>query len=264
VLRVDARRDVPRQEHVRAQATYKRSWKNLLLDARYQLRFTLFLVAICGLLMCMLGWWLDDAGNALGRRWPSVMSEAESATKVAEIGIKGNTLWDDAVKEQKIAALRASQARLELVLVLTVLLLCAGLFVYGIKMTHKVAGPLYKIGLYLDKVKAGKYDTVYNLRKGDQLMEFFDHFREAHSALRKVQERAPGAGGRLREGRAALARAGRRPRRREEVAGEQGGGPCLSASRPTRRTSTAATCVTTSSTRGCSSATCWSSSRSRR
>ena len=56
-------------------------------------------------------------------------------------------------------------------------------------MTHKVAGPLFKIGLYLDKVKAGKYDTVYNLRKGDQLMEFFDHFREAHTALRKVQER---------------------------------------------------------------------------
>jgi hypothetical protein len=172
-----------------AQATYRRSWKNLLLDARYQLRFTLFLVAICALLMCMLGWWLDDLGRAVGREWPSVMSEAESATKVGVIGIQGNAVWDDTVKQGKIAALEASLGHLELVLVATVVLLSLALFVYGILMTHKVAGPLFKIGLYLDKVKAGKYDTVYNLRKGDQLMEFFDHFREAHTALRKVQER---------------------------------------------------------------------------
>jgi hypothetical protein len=172
-----------------AQATYKRSWKNFLLDAPYQLRFTGFLVAICALLICLLGWWMDNIGSWFGRDWPSVMSEAESATKIGVSNIQGNPMWDEAAMQAKIGALQSNLTQLEWILIATVVLLSAALFVYGILMTHKVAGPLFKIGLYLDKVKAGKYDTVYNLRKGDQLMEFFDHFREAHGALRKVQER---------------------------------------------------------------------------
>jgi hypothetical protein len=55
-------------------------------------------------------------------------------------------------------------------------------------MTHKVAGPLHKVGTYLDKVKAGRFDKVYNLRKGDQLVGFYEQFKEAHEAIRRRQE----------------------------------------------------------------------------
>jgi hypothetical protein len=55
---------------------------------------------------------------------------------------------------------------------------------YGIVLTHKVAGPLFKVTLYLDKIKSGKLGQVYNLRKGDELVEFFEHFKGAHDALR--------------------------------------------------------------------------------
>jgi hypothetical protein len=136
-------------------------------------------------LMYMLAWGVKRPGGG-EHLWPTVMGEAETATKVGVITIEGN---DDAQKQQKVAALEASRSQLEWVLIGTIVVLCAGLFVFGIKMTHKVAGPLHKIGLYLDKVRAGKYDTVYNLRKGDQLVAFFDHFKEAHTALRKTQER---------------------------------------------------------------------------
>jgi hypothetical protein len=44
---------------------YKRSWKNLLLNKRYQLRFTLFMVALSAVLMGLLGWWvMKVAGRA--------------------------------------------------------------------------------------------------------------------------------------------------------------------------------------------------------
>ena len=35
-----------------------------------------------------------------------------------------------------------------------------GLAVYGIKMTHKVAGPLFKVSLYLAKMRDGRFDKV--------------------------------------------------------------------------------------------------------
>src|SRR5262249_50843303 len=65
--------------------------------------------------------------------------------------------------------------------------LTVGLFVYGIKMTHKVAGPLHKVALYCDQVTLGKYEATRSLRKGDQLVSFYDHFRQAHDALKRKQ-----------------------------------------------------------------------------
>ncbi|MCA9679695.1 MAG: hypothetical protein KC464_31985, partial [Myxococcales bacterium] len=55
---------------------YKRSWKNLLINKRYQLRFTLFMVAVATLLMAGLGWW--------------VMRVADEATEVASSRVKGD------------------------------------------------------------------------------------------------------------------------------------------------------------------------------
>jgi len=62
------------------------------------------------------------------------------------------------------------------------------LSVYGIVMTHKVAGPLHKVSLHLDKIRDGKLGVVYDLRKGDELVDFFEHFKNAHDALRHRAE----------------------------------------------------------------------------
>jgi hypothetical protein len=63
------------------------------------------------------------------------------------------------------------------------LLLCAGLAAYGIKMTHRVAGPLHKVGLYFQRMREGRYGPVYPLRKGDELMDFYEHFKAAHGGV---------------------------------------------------------------------------------
>jgi hypothetical protein len=67
--------------------------------------------------------------------------------------------------------LEAGRRRILYVLIVTGLALMMGLAVYGIKMTHKVAGPLFKVSLYLAKMRDGRYDKVWNLRKGDQLVD---------------------------------------------------------------------------------------------
>ena len=61
-----------------AKPQYKRSWKNLLLNKRYQLRFTLFMVGVSAVLMSGLGIW--------------VMKEANEATSVSKARFAGEEL----------------------------------------------------------------------------------------------------------------------------------------------------------------------------
>lgn len=261
---------------------YKRSWKNLLINKRYQLRFTLFMVIFATLLMVGLGWWVmlvadeatevatskvkgDDCGEvpkigsstepaatpdaptptpapadappADGAAAPAPADGAAApapapadeppadappadgdATAAADEGegdgedeadpgerrrrvvIVESSMTVNPVPERyaeeiarvyecrmrqagALADIRDGRRDVLLVLILSGLVLVIGLAIYGIKMTHKVAGPLYKITLYMGKMRDGRLDKVYNLRKGDQLVEFYEHFKHAHAGV---------------------------------------------------------------------------------
>ena len=252
---------------------YKRSWKNLLINKKYQLRFTLFMVGLSTLLMVGLGIWVmrvadettevsktsvrgtpcpripeieppdpeperpsmkldpapepaarppggDDGdeggdggeggeaggggaagggrGEGGGRPRAAVTLEPSEMTiipsPVAEPTVPadfGAKIVEHYTCELKVAGklddLERNRLRILWVLIGTGLLLVLGLAAYGIKMTHRVAGPLFKVGLYLTKMRAGRYDTVYNLRKGDQLVDFFEHFKQGHGGVVKMQ-----------------------------------------------------------------------------
>ncbi|HSD91230.1 MAG TPA: hypothetical protein VLB44_27090 [Kofleriaceae bacterium] len=87
-----------------------------------------------------------------------------------------------------IEALEAGRLRILYVLIGTGVLLMIGLAMYGIKMTHKVAGPLFKVSLYLAKMRDGRLDKVWNLRKGDQLVDFYEHFKRAHAGVVQMEK----------------------------------------------------------------------------
>lgn len=233
---------------------YKRSWKNLLLNKRYQLRFTLFMVGFSAVLMALLGWWVmavadrattvainnvlgeevckdpasaqaaapapEEAAPAAaeaappaepppvaegdsGRKKPVVTieeSEMQILDSAPPAGKKAEPAAEDAgalraTFEQCKAHQAAQIAKLEgrkrlifWVLIAVGSMLVIGLLFYGIKMTHRVAGPLHKVSLYMAKLHDGKYDTVYNLRKGDHLVDFYAHFKAAHAGMKKWQE----------------------------------------------------------------------------
>ncbi len=145
----------------------QRRLKNFLIDRSMQLRFTLTMVGISAVLTTGLGW--------------VVMSKAREATRVVEVRAMDPT-------DQAAAQLLEQFAKNDRLLLVALagfgLLLCVLLAGYGIVLTHKVAGPLFKVSLYLDKIRDGKLGQVYNLRKGDELVEFFEHFKHAHDALR--------------------------------------------------------------------------------
>jgi len=118
-----------------------------------------------------------------------VRKEADTATKTAIQDVQGQPLLDEAVARDTIDKLEARRRLLVWILVSLGVGMTGGLFIYGIKMTHHVAGPLYKIGLYCDKVAAGRFDKLTPLRKRDQLTVFYEHFKDAHEALRQRHER---------------------------------------------------------------------------
>jgi len=232
---------------------YKRSWKNLLINKRYQLRFTLFMVGLSTVLMAGLGIWVMKVANETttvsmasvrGTPCPKVpaLTEAEELppvpmklpsedpapaepapepppvpstgideepTRRVKVQIEESTMemtptlpkvpTDFVAKvvghytcemrlAGKIDALEHGRSLILWVLIGTGLFLVLGLAVYGIKMTHKVAGPLFKVSLYLAKMKDGRFDKVWNLRKGDQLVDFYDHFKTAHSGVVQMQK----------------------------------------------------------------------------
>jgi len=241
---------------------YKRSWKNLLINKRYQLRFTLFMVGLSTLLMTGLGVWimvvanettkvaitsergrcpkvplvqapyeeaptpslppvpmkLDDDGGAKGGDDTDDKTSADKTTKgpkdtddtgtgrhpkisvtldemqipkpvLDKFGAKVVDHWicelDSAAHIQR---LEAGRLHILYVLIGAGVLLVFGLAIYGIKMTHRVAGPLFKVQLYLAKMRDGRFDKVYNLRKGDQLVDFYEHFRHAHAGVVKLEK----------------------------------------------------------------------------
>lgn len=58
----------------------------------------------------------------------------------------------------------------------------------GIVVTHKVAGPIFKMKRQLRDVGDGKLKIPGKLRKGDELVDFFDTFDQMVRRLRENQE----------------------------------------------------------------------------
>jgi hypothetical protein len=246
-----------------ADRSYKRSWKNLLINKRYQLRFTLFMVGLSALLMVGLGIWvmwvanettavsmtsvrgdacpklpqitqtageddniptpsmrLEEGNGAAAHKPAPAAGSAAAATGSAgtapaadeeprrvkvQIDESSMTLAPTPLPSDfadRIAAhwtcelrqvatfdrLERGRIRILWAMIATGIALVLGLAIYGIKMTHRVAGPLFKVSLYLSKMREGRFDKVYNLRKGDQLVDFYDQFKHAHGGVVAMQE----------------------------------------------------------------------------
>ncbi len=151
----------------------RRQLRNFLINRKVQLRITLIMVLLTSLLTA-----------ALGAFWYAEMRKASGVIRVNAMATLG-----DAATNQLSAELAAQDRLRLLVLVgfsLVLALLIAG---YGIVMTHKIAGPLFKISRYLGEIEADRLHELWELRRGDQLQEFFAAFKRMHGALRERASR---------------------------------------------------------------------------
>lgn len=196
---------------------FKRSWRNYLLDARFQLKFASYIVAINMVIAAMLGVFLWDTTGVLFKQMQAAVEARTSAVETSkELGIctLNNEIaqkMDDPefakVMEEKSAAIDADYEKekaktmkakgdLELQQRATLFTLLGAMvaFILFIGMgtvivTHKIVGPLFRIKRLANEVADGKLrPPTYGLRPGDELKDVFDVFANMVTVLRSRQE----------------------------------------------------------------------------
>lgn len=78
----------------------------------------------------------------------------------------------------------AQNATLLWLIVGITVLMGAALALFGLLVTHRVAGPIYVLSHYVGVLSRGRYPIMRSLRKSDELKEFFERFAAAVEALR--------------------------------------------------------------------------------
>jgi len=168
---------------------HQRSAKNYLIDKRFQLKYTGFIVGMALVISIILGAFLVSTSR-------SVVEESKKVSQVATKNITDDPAYadnpellksfKDAADEQDRVTMARQRTMLASILGgLTLLVLFIGLL--GIYFTHKVAGPIYKMKLLLRQVGQGKLNFRGGLRKGDELQDFFEAFAEMTASLKERQ-----------------------------------------------------------------------------
>jgi len=201
-----------------ANGRHRRQIRNYLLDRRFQLKYAGYFVAIALVLSGALGGILWTTAKQLLAQSQSnvekgreVVAEGRKVSQVVEMNIvkdpdyNGDPELLQAFREgdQKyIAKLAAQQAALEgqarelerlYATSARVLLVALGLFVVlvalgGILVTHRVAGPVYKMKRLIGEVAEGRLREPGKLRRHDELVEFYAAFDAMVRALRSQRE----------------------------------------------------------------------------
>ncbi|OJY29117.1 MAG: hypothetical protein BGO98_42750 [Myxococcales bacterium 68-20] len=183
---------------------YKRSIKNYLLDAKFQLKWTGRIILVALAISALMGVFLYQTSREVTEQSQKVIAqgtalinESQKNSDLVKMQIKDqyadspelaatfNKSADELDKQlqQKHTALEAQAATtksqqqtmmLALIAGLTLLVVLIGLL--GIYFTHKVVGPIYKMKMLLRQVGDGKLNFQGKLRKGDELQDFFEVF----------------------------------------------------------------------------------------
>jgi methyl-accepting chemotaxis protein len=184
-----------------ATGRYKRSVKNLLLDSRFQLKYTGMVVLVAIVVSGVLGAFLYRTSREVVMESKLAVEESKKVSDVVKMSIKDSysdnpelaaafneesAAADKKIEDHQRALEKQQQTMLyELVSGLTFLVVVIGLC--GIWFTHKIAGPIYKMKMLLRQVGDGKLVFQGALRKGDELQSFFEAFASMVSKLRERQ-----------------------------------------------------------------------------
>ncbi|MBU8896005.1 signal protein [Corallococcus sp. H22C18031201] len=198
-------------------AAPRRRWRNFLLDASFQLKLTAYIVGVSLVLAALLGVFLVRAANSLMRETSTAV---EARSRAAEVSreLSGATLSNellthmadpsfeakfreqarliDASYEAERSAIVAQRAELEHHQQMTWWVLggCLVGFIAVVALgtivvTHRVAGPLFRIKRMVGDVAEGRLrPPPYGLRDGDELRDVFDATLGMVQRLRTLQE----------------------------------------------------------------------------
>jgi len=151
---------------------YKRKLSNYLLDKKLQLRYVLIVTLLSGVIASALGFLIYQQNRAA----------SESIEQDLKVLMQKTT--QDGFQEEIASDLESGDRALVYKMGLIGLGLVMILSLYLVIMTHRVAGPLFKMGIYFEQMAEGKLGKVTPLREGDLLQDFFAIFKAMHEAVR--------------------------------------------------------------------------------
>ncbi len=157
---------------------YRRRLSNYLLDKRLQLRYVIVVSLLSAIICGVLG--------AL------IYRQEHQASTFLEEDLQELTAGDASLREFQAEVARDMESR-DRALVFKMVGAGMGLVlilsIYLVVMTHKVAGPLYKVSMYFDRMSTGRFTKVTPLRRGDMLQDFFSSFQDSSDAIRGRMEK---------------------------------------------------------------------------
>ena len=184
---------------------YKRSFKNYIIDSRFQLKYTGMIVGVAIFISALLGVFLVRTSQKVVAESQKVVEESKKVSEVVSLqiakdpiygsdpelvkamGLESNSAADKVAAQQKSLADEQRTMMRSLVGGLGLMVVLIGIL--GIYITHKVAGPIYKMKMLLTQVGEGKLTFYGKLRKGDELQDFFETFATMVETLKARQRR---------------------------------------------------------------------------
>jgi hypothetical protein len=137
--------------------------RRFLLDRGFQLKYALLMAAAGLAVAVVFGLWLHQAHQQ------AIALLSPDAETVALI-------------QRSDGLLLGSFAAISL-------LLAAALGLFGVVITHRVAGPVFVMGHYLTVLAQGRFPRMRTLRRSDELKAFFRVFIEAVEAMKAREAR---------------------------------------------------------------------------
>jgi methyl-accepting chemotaxis protein len=192
---------------------HARSKKSYLLDPRFQLKWTGYLVAVVVLVMTGLGVIIARTASRASDTAHLAVSQAEKAFEesrsnnilAARCAAAGDDPNLNKIMEESLAEVDAQSAKnladvksrrddisrdrthLQLLLGATGIALVLLLLLMGVVITHRIVGPVHKMKKLLRRVSTGRLAIEERLRKGDELEDLFDTFLQMTYSLRAIQ-----------------------------------------------------------------------------
>jgi methyl-accepting chemotaxis protein len=151
---------------------YKRKLSNYLLDKQLQLRYVLVVTILSGVIVAALGFLIYQ------------QNRAASASIQEDLKVLMQKSSPDGFQEEIASDLESGDRALVYKMALIGIGLVLVLSLYLLMMTHRVAGPLFKIGMYFERMAEGKLGKVTPLREGDMLQDFYATFKAMHESVR--------------------------------------------------------------------------------
>ena len=143
-------------------AEYKREFKNIIINKPLQARMSYYFVAISIGLMGLLLVFMN-----------SLIAEV----RVALANASGLPLSTQIAIDQQLYSMVTAA-------VFFLLLSTFGTIIYGLVISHRIAGPMYAILSYIKDLKAGRYDAKRPLRPYDELAPVMDALHELAEELK--------------------------------------------------------------------------------